>query len=216
MWPPQLRFRPIGNDWPGELTKNRKWSPFSASLSETTELLGRELRQLKATQPVIQLALTESQLRLDGMPRSGVKPEHPGVILTFDVPKVGSVRLPTDRFTAWADNLRAVALGMEAMRKVERYGIVRDNQQYRGWKAIEGGMSAMATDVAKQVIEDAAGTVEDGWSWTNPADVRALCSRAVRLSHPDYGGTAELFQQVMAARKVLRDAHIDGVDGVSR
>lgn len=216
MWPDSLRFRPIGNDWPGELTPSskRRYAPFKSGLTDTAELLDRELRLVGAKAPVIQLALNESQLRLDGLPRASAVPDHPGVIVSFDVPRVGAVRYPTDHFTSWQDNLRAVALGLEAMRKLERYGIVRDNQQYRGWKAIESRMVEMTTAVAKQVIVDLLPA--DEVDWTDPDQVRLACQHALRLSHPDYGGSPEVFQSVMAARKVLRDAHINGVDGVSR
>lgn len=41
-----------------------------------------------------------------------------------------------DTFVHWQDNLRAIALGMEALRKVARYGIVKGNEQYSGWKQL--------------------------------------------------------------------------------
>lgn len=41
-----------------------------------------------------------------------------------------------DTFTSWEDNLRAIVLGMEALRKVARYGIVKGNEQYTGWRQL--------------------------------------------------------------------------------
>lgn len=44
-----------------------------------------------------------------------------------------------DKFPSWQDNLRAIALGLEALRKVERYGFVKDDEQYTGFKALTAG-----------------------------------------------------------------------------
>jgi hypothetical protein len=41
--------------------------------------------------------------------------------------------LPVIVYT-WQDNLRAVALGLEALRRVERYGIAQRGEQYAGWR----------------------------------------------------------------------------------
>src|SRR5690606_24676973 len=64
------------------------------------------------------------------------KAAHPGVILSFDS-KVGHLSYPCDTFTSWQDNLRAVALALEALRKLDRYGVTKRGEQYRGFLAIE-------------------------------------------------------------------------------
>jgi hypothetical protein len=47
-----------------------------------------------------------------------------------------------DKFATWQDNLRAIALGLEALRKVDRYGITKNSEQYTGWKQLEAGPAA--------------------------------------------------------------------------
>lgn len=73
----------------------------------------------------------------DGMPRADAKPEHPGIIVNIEPRNKPPMSFPCDTFTHWHDNLRAIALTLEALRKVDRYGVTQTGQQYRGWQAIE-------------------------------------------------------------------------------
>lgn len=154
-WPRDLRLRPI-QAWPGEHTGDRTGSPFRASWSDTISLLSRELTALNARTPVLQVAISEDDFRLDGYPRAQAKASHPGVILSFDH-RHGSLSFPCDRFADWQDNVRAIALAMEALRKVDRYGITRRGEQYTGWRAIGSGTAvampgAMTADEAYEVV----------------------------------------------------------------
>lgn len=184
----KIAIRPI-EQWPGELARVRKPSPFESSYSDTMELLGRELRMLRATGPVIQLAVTEDQIRLDGALRAAARPEHPGVILSFRTPE-GTLRFSADRFTHWHANLRAIALGLEALRKVDRYGIGQGGEQYTGWKQLDA-----APEPERPMTAD---------------DARAFMARygdyrtAARKLHPDVpGGDERLFKRLQEARRIL-------------
>lgn len=188
-WPAALRFRPI-EQWPGELTRSRRRSPFEASLSATQDLLTRELRALNARTVVIQLAIGEIDLRNDGLPRASARPEHPGVILSLDSP-YGPLSYPCDTFTDWQSNLRAIALALEALRKVDRYGVTKNGEQYTGWRQIEGRTPTGPMTVA----EARAFMAQHG-------DYRT----AARKLHPDTGGSAEEFQRLQEARRVLEAA----------
>jgi len=206
-WPTGLRFRPLApNDWPGPRAMTYKQSPFDATLGSTQELLDRELRMVRAADPVIQIELSESQIRLDGLPRADARPARPGVIIAFTHPQVGPLRYPCERFRGWQDNVRAIALGLEALRKVERYGITTDHQQYRGWRAIEYRSATPVTpvdvDEALAVIAKYANVDSVGKGPVGPF-VRA----AQRATHPDTSDfTTEDFEQVQAAVTVLRKA----------
>lgn len=131
----QLTYRPI-DQWPGEGTRSRRRSQFSAPYGRTLELLERELHHLQARSIVIQVALDEKDIRLDGRPRASARARHPGVILAFDS-KHGPLKYAVDTFTTWDDNIRAIALALEALRRVDRYGVVKRGEQYTGWRQIE-------------------------------------------------------------------------------
>jgi hypothetical protein len=198
-WPEGLRLRPI-EAWPGEMTQKRKPSPFTANLSDSVYLLSRELKHLKVKDAVIQIAVTEGQLRLDGMLRADARPDHPGVILSF-TSEQGALSFPADRFTTWQDNLRAIALGLEALRKVDRYGITSNSQQYTGWLAIESGGSKTSAEEARAFLasEEISGII--GARGLTDAE---LVRRAKRQTHPDMPtGDREAWDKVIEAAEVL-------------
>jgi len=116
------------------------------------------------------------------------------------------------KFPTWQDNVRAIALGLEALRKVDRYGIVQSAEQYRGWQALPPGSPMPA---AKMTIEDAARLLADaapslGYESGDLLDSGAAdgaiprCYReAAKRLHPDVGGDPELFKRLTEARDLL-------------
>lgn len=200
-------FRPIGV-WPGQHTEERRSSPFSAPWSSTLELLKRELRFLDAQNIVVQLDIDERDLRLDGYPLANARAKSPGVILAFDS-KYGPLRYPCDTFANWDDNLRGIALAMEALRKVDRYGVTKRGEQYTGWKALPAGgetSTTMTAATAAQVYS----TMGGGAPQTILGDseyAAAVYRRAARAAHPDTGGTDEEFQLLQEARKIIDHHH---------
>lgn len=202
-WPDGMKVQPIV-EWPGVLTHDRVRSNFSSTQSATLQVLRRELAQLGAKDVLLQIAIPREAFRLDGFPRSTAKPSHPGLILTLDS-KFGPLSYPCDTFTRWEDNLRAIALALEALRKVDRYGVTKRGEQYRGFLAIEAtAMPAGFTSVmqAKTYIADLIAAAE----WTTVlGDTTMQIRQAKRLTHPDMGGDSEVFQRVVLAEKFLQE-----------
>lgn len=200
-----LSIRPI-TIWPGELrTSNQRIrSPFSSTYSSTLILLDRELHLLRATTAVVQLAVNEGQVRRDGKLRAAAYPDHPGVILSFDT-KAGHFRYAADRFTHWHDNLRAIVLGLEALRKIERYGIGSGTEQYTGFLQLETGPQPIMTyDDAVAFVAHAAGVSRARVRWTDPDSRAATYRAAARALHPDSpGGSHDLFQRLQEAKRLL-------------
>lgn len=137
-----VTVRPLTDPKPPE---GGRYSPFSASLTSTIEMLATELRALDADQVILEIDLAEKDLRLDGLPRAGAQPHHDGVALAFQS-KFGPLRYATAEYTAsrwtnsgWQANLRAIALSMQALRAVDRYGVSKRGEQYTGWRQIGTG-----------------------------------------------------------------------------
>jgi hypothetical protein len=220
----RLQLRPI-TVWPGELTRSRTASPFKATYTDTLQVLNRELDALGVVDnPVIQLAIREDDLRLDGELRANARPEsHPGVILSFKSRKHGELSYPCDTFdgaswrrqVGWQQNLRAIVLGLEALRKVERYGIANRGQQYTGWKALGTGMPMGAAET--MTVEEAARFLADQYPDGASADdlvmeattcenrewIESAYRMAAKRLHPDAGGDPALFRQLTMARNLL-------------
>lgn len=190
-----VTFRPPDSPLPPE---GGTYSPFEASWSVTVELLARELRNLHATTIVVELDLSEGDLRVDGLPRANARIGSDAIRISFQS-KHGPLRYETGQFASrgyrglngWQSNIRAVALALEALRKVDRYGVSTRGEQYKGW-----GQLPMSTDPA-----DAIQTREQAQKVINfyGGDIRT----ALRATHPDRGGDETEFRKVMRAKEVL-------------
>lgn len=216
--------RPLSG-WDGPRTpssdRRSRWT-FKASWSNTLALLERELGHLDATDVVLEADFREQDLRLDGMPRSNARPPvDPAVRISF-ASKYGPLIYQADSCEQWQHNVRSIALGLEALRAVDRYGITRRAQQYSGWRQIGAGPSAAlvpeppmdrpraASILIAAAYSDAAGydAMHPLWerellAGVGPHSVNVVTRRALRFTHPDAGGTSEAFDQVQRAITVL-------------
>lgn len=229
-----ITYRPIGTDWPGKRTPadDRAYSRFRRHGQWDTEtnryigrgdipwpatllLLERELNQLGADSVVFQIDLRESDIRLDGLPRADARPTDPAVIISFKS-KHGPLRYFCDQFRGWQDNVRAIALGLEALRKVERYGITHRGEQYAGWKqlgpssgVVEGVVRHFADvrEAARFILEKSVGPV-DGDSLIDILlkDKRYRNEKflqAAQVLHPDKGGSRAEWDSLTEARRMV-------------
>jgi hypothetical protein len=214
----RLRVRPL-SVWPGAATPEsaRLPSPFKGTVREQTDHgerfrqrktpfgttirdLRRELDAINAQQPELQLALRDRDIRLDGFPRADARLVHPGVILAFNLPALKGQRLTyaVDRFTSWQDNLRAVALGLEALRKVQRYGMGSGYEQYAGYRALPQ-MATQTPEKAREVLAQFAGlsSVSEG------DDVRAVFRLAAKNAQQSVTDPEGTMNAVMNAARTL-------------
>lgn len=207
----QYEFREI-DQWPGKLTANRRRAPFAASHLSTLKLLERELKHLQARSVVIQAAVSSQDIRNDGMLRSTARPRHPGIILSFETATLGPLSYPCDTFDDWTQNLRAIALALEALRRVERYGVTRRGEQYRGWAKLPAP-GFMGEKEAEIIVLQSLGLQPESQSIerdsrfskaTYPVTRRA----ALRNSHPDTGGSADKYKKVIQALTILDKVYL--------
>lgn len=205
----EYRFSPI-LVWPyPPRTRPRKRAPFRAVWSSTRAILQKELAHLQARNVVIQCDADASAFRLDGMLRADAKLRSPRIILSFDSTH-GPLSYPCETFDQWQANVRAIALGLNALRMVDRYGVARRGEQYAGFKSLPGPPPAanngrpMRPDEALNSLRSCVGS----FSISYPDLGRAI-RNAQRKTHPDAGGTAEAFKCVQAAAEALRSAGYD-------
>jgi hypothetical protein len=183
-------------------------TPFRAPWSATLDLLDRELYYLGASRVVFELDVREDQLRIDGQLRATATAASTAVRIAFDSMH-GPLIYATDRYgydgwerpkaRGWQDNIRAIALGLEALRKVDRYGITRRGEQYTGWKALAAGSSGRMSEAeALAVLREYAPQPKHA----DPIDKLARWARVG--AHPDrHGGDHSHSDRVIAALEAL-------------
>lgn len=200
-----VTFRPI-EEWPASVPGEPGFEPYrlrerarfdSDWERGTLALLRYELVRLGVDAVVIKLALTDRDIRRDGWPRANSRPEHPGVILEWQIGEQW-YRRAAEKFDHWRDNVRAVALTLQRLRDIERWGAV-SGEQYEGFKLELESPRNNALE-ARRVLEELAGL--------SPEDARTMESvrlyrLARRRTHPDAGGSNEAFNEVQEAWRVL-------------
>jgi hypothetical protein len=208
----EYTVRPI-EIWPGKRTPEygRKPSPLKGSWARTLEELSRELGMLGARNVTFRLDVRESHLRQDGQMRADARPKDPGVLLEFVAARLpGEPRLvyKCDRYKFWQDNLLHIALGLESLRRVDRYGITSASEQYAGFKALPSNTAPTLTTAEAAGILEAYSNVPALQIHREVASAKEAARTAVFRTHPDRNnGDRVQFDRVDLARKVLSSHH---------
>lgn len=168
-----VTYRPLPT-WPHGETRPRRHAHFKVGIERTVHELLDEIRMIQrredSDEVVIGAGYREGDIRQDGRPRADARaPQHPGVEISFDS-KHGRLTYVTDIFHDWRDNVRAVRLGLEALRAIDRYGVAKRGQQYTGFALLQAGPGK--EDLGKRHVE----------RWGS-------IKEALRHTHPDTGDT---------------------------
>lgn len=217
-----LRFVSI-SQWPIAPTAERRNAPFRTSYTKTLNLLESELKKIGARDIVVEAFYSLDQIRNDGWPRANVNPREPGAILSFrkqDGPRfqrdgkwfvnLTPLSFPCDTYHHIEHNIHAIALSLEALRAVDRYGVTRRSEQYAGWKRIEAPPAA-----GFQSKEDAAWFISTQAVPAGPPAIivelihdaayrQEWYRAAAKRLHPDApAGSHELFVKLQQANTML-------------
>lgn len=207
VFPEKLREPRERIDWPG-----RRAGGGRVSYSESEELLKKELGMMRARTALLQVAAGHDGFTRTGMLRANARVEHPGVVLVVTDRDGAQLNFATDLYLYWQDNVRAIALGLEGLRRLERYGITRGGKQYTGWKALPPGgytpppqrdlTEQEAVDVIARLAHLGDTHTETWRNWPEGIKKTAL-REAVKNAHPDAGGADADMQDLTEARRVL-------------
>jgi len=173
--------------YPGGQTYTRT-SRNELSVAAAIKRLEDELRLLGATDEILS---TNIAVNLNGLPRSGQRePTDPGVAVYFRLKKEPRC-LACDRWDRVAGNIAALAAHIDAIRRIDRYGVGTLEQAFAGYKALP------ATAVDWWIIL--------GLPQTATLDqVEDKFRELARKAHPDTGGTHDTMSRLTAAREAAR------------
>lgn len=184
-----------------------KRSMFKSTYAKSLDDLERELKHLGATQITIQAGYPREKIRNDGWPFSSATPNHPACAVEFLDRKKQQLVFRSSKYAKFHDNIRAIALTLEALRAVDRYGVV-EGEQYAGFKqlpaAAELSSSMNRQDAAAWVARKLG--VEQAYIFSAQyVFVEDLCLPLKKRFHPDMnGGQDEDFKTLQVALRALR------------
>lgn len=156
------------------------------SIFQATERLERQVTMMGGQNAVLS---TNVSLRLDGRPRSDENPTDPGCAIYFRFKQRATV-FACDKYDRVADNIAAVAAHIDALRRIERYGVGTLEQALAGYRSLPADTAAdwrlvFGFKPDERVSADA---LKDRY--------RARAMDA----HPDRGGNEEAMMHINRAR----------------
>lgn len=183
--------------WKRTEVSDRKYLPGKGRVSfhDSRSRLLSELRLLGVEDGSIVIS-TNMPLRVDGIPMSGRSEliPDPGVAVYFrreDRP----MSFACDSYVYVRDNIRAIALTIEALRGIQRWGASdMMDRAFRGFLALPQTASSPWREV---LGFDKGGTI-------TVADVDRKFRDLSLKHHPDRGGDPETFRQLTEARATAR------------
>lgn len=146
-----------------------------------------EVAAIEGDDLIIGVVIDPTLLTWDGRmrPKAHLRATHAGAEVSFDV-KGTRLSFHTSAFADLKGNVHAIARGLEALRRIERYGITSGNQQYAGFALLPADV---AVERGRRLVDE-AGSID----------------AALKRHHPDAGGTADAFSAVIAYRHHLNEA----------
>lgn len=193
----QYEYRSL-TTWADPTLDRRGAHIFKATWADTIKLLEYEAGEwLGAKLIVIEVDLKTRDIRGDGLPRSDARigGNHPGVRISFES-IYGPLQYASDaheyqgwgKLAGWQANVRAIALSLVALRAVDRYGVSRTGEQYRGWTQLESRPAPMTREQAAEFISTWSGTPRVATAaeiLTDPAALKRAHRAAARLVSPE-------------------------------
>jgi hypothetical protein len=176
-------FRPLPT-WPHPPRRRISGSRFRTGRDGALETIEQEVSYLKGGDVVIGVVVDAEHISFSGILKADGwrKLRHRGAEVSFDVPGRGRLVFFTDAYDDVVQNLRAIGLGLEALRAVDRYGITSSAEQYAGFAMLAPGGPDPAR--GKQLVDAAGGLTQ-----------------ALKKHHPDRGGDERDFVDVQAYRQ---------------
>ncbi len=93
------------------------------------------------------------------------------------------------------------SLSLEALRKVDRYGVTRNNEQYTGWTQLPPARSSVDSDLVKELEWLAMLVGQRISKFENRDAIVKAIRKGEQITHPDAGGNPEYFKRVQQIKE---------------
>lgn len=168
------------------LVTDRKAQPLT--IATAIDRLEGELRRLAAEAEILS---SNVPVGIKGLPYSSAKePADPGVAVYITLDRKEIV-FACDKWDRVADNIAAIAQHIDALRRIERYGVGKLEQAFAGYLALP----AAAEDWRVVLGVGEYATTEQ---------VDAAFLERIKTAHPDVGGSHDEAAKLTAARDLAR------------
>lgn len=167
---------PVG--WPKTEPTRRERGLFKTSLPAALNNLKRNVALLGGKELILSSNYTLGNER----------PKEPGVVAYFTWQDL-QVAIPCDRWSLVEHNVQAIALTIEAMRGMERWGAKHMI------KAMFTGFKALPQSTEAEAWWDVLGVQHDA----SHEAVKAAYRDLVKAHHPDAGGNPDKFRRIQEA-----------------
>lgn len=169
--------------WPAgwKRARERRRAAFKQSQDKAQRALMDQLRMMGATRVILS---TNIKLRNDGLPYAQQpRMDDPGVAVYFDW-SGKSMTMACDVWDTLGANMRAIALSIEALRGLERWGCS---------EVLERAFTGFAALPSPGMVAKRPWFVELGWTPSEeeskgPDDIRRRRMELAKRYHPDTGG----------------------------
>lgn len=189
-WPahrPRTKYRKPGTFNYKTDTSNGWRATKSITIAMAMDRLEREVELLGGRYPLLSSNL---ELNLKGLPRADRgAPTDPGVCLYFTL-KTKPMALACDTFSDVAQNIAALAAHIEAVRKIERYGVATAAETLDAFVALP------APIVTEPPWWEVLGLPRE----TDTAMVETIYRGLAKVHHPDAGGHPDVMARINRAR----------------
>ncbi len=188
--------------WPRTAPNHTARARFKTSLASARDSIVSEVRRLGGKDLVIS---TNIPVRNDGLPYASARPPTDAGVAVYFTYKGRQKCFPCDRWDKVESNMQAIALTIQAMRGIERWGSGQMlDAMFTGFTALPPPQS-QSQQAQTLNWRDVLGLEQHSALYID--DIERAFREKAKHAHPDYGGSAEAFAELVEAKR-LAISHI--------
>lgn len=164
--------------------------------------LREELFRMRAKDCRLAIAVRERDITRFGELRANATVQDPGVIVYFTHPTRGDLTFANDNYCRWWHNVNGIAMTIEALRGIDRWGAVQNAEQFAGFGKLPGFTSLTMGSTAAVAILSRESGLDVPYPMT-PDWIREAGRKSRAATHPDVCRERKRWDDVEAALRAV-------------